>query len=361
MTDTKVAVSPQLHAKPHGTPQERGFEGHGKAFTIAGAISVLLLMGTCTVGRMSQTGAGQANAAPKTDGGSLPAPKSAQPKLPPVPFRGDFILSGDVAQGGLLRGQVPSNTTSLLLNGEQIPFTADGFFLIGLDRDAPATGKLEAWRGTGEPVIRMLEVLPSQWRIQRVDVGFNGPSTSSEYASKRPAEIAEMAESRKIKVDSDGWRQQFIWPVTGRISGVFGSQRIYRGTPGNYHNGVDVAVPIGTPLKAPADGVVVLAADRAFTLEGYLLIIDHGMGLVSTFLHNNKLHVKKGDAVKQGQLIADVGTTGRSTGPHMHWGMRWKDSRIDPMRVAGPMPRVGQAAVVSKPAVPAPAAPKTPK
>jgi hypothetical protein len=319
-------------------PQERGFESHSKAFTIAGALAVLLLMGTCTAARMTQSGVGQASAAPTPEGGSLPAPKSGSSKPPSAPFRADFIMSGDVAQGGLLRGQVPSNTTNLLLNGVQIPFTADGFFVIGIDRDAPATGKLEAWRGSGDPVIRMLDIVPGQWRIQNVNVGFNGPVSSAEYKAKRDAEIAEMGESRKIKVESDGWRQQFIWPVTGRISGVFGSQRFYRGTPGNYHNGVDVAVPIGTPLKAPADGVVVLAADRAFTLEGYLLIIDHGMGLVSTFLHNNKLHVKKGDVVKQGQLIADVGTTGRSTGPHMHWGMRWKDSRIDPMRVAGPMP-----------------------
>ncbi len=316
--------------------------------TIVAATAVLLLFGTCTVGRgldgsTTASSATSAQANPTAATGA-----AAKPKAPPIPFRGDFILSGEMAQGGLLRGQVPTGTTSLLFDGEKIPFTADGFFIIGIDRDAPVAAKLEAWRERGEPVVRPLSFAAGQWRIQNVNVGFNGSASSKEYDAKRPGEIAEMAASRQIKVESDGWRQQFTWPLTGRISGVFGSQRIYRGTPGSYHNGVDVARPIGTPIVAPADGVVVLAANRAFTLEGYLLIINHGMGLTSTFLHNNALAVKAGDVVKQGQLISWVGTTGRSTGPHMHWGMRWNDKRVDPQRVAGPMPV----------ATPAPAAPK---
>ncbi len=311
--------------------------------TVVAATAILLLFGTCTVGRGIN---GSTMASPAPSAKANPAATSGQGSLkvktPPVPYRGDFILSGDMAQGGLLRGQVPTGTTGLLLDGEKISFTPDGFFIIGIDRDAPISSKLEAWRERGDPVFKNLSFAMGQWRIQNVNVAFNGSASPKEYDNKRPAEIAEMAASRQIKVDSDGWRQQFIWPLTGRISGVFGSQRIYRGTAGNYHNGVDVARPIGTPIIAPADGVVVLAANRPFTLEGYLLIINHGMGLSSTFLHNNALAVKQGDVVKQGQLISWVGTTGRSTGPHMHWGMRWNDKRVDPQRVAGPMPVVAQ-------------------
>ncbi len=296
------------------------------------ALATLALLGTCAVPRMLASEGGPRS----TQAGSAQA---AAQSAPPAPVRADFVITGDVRQGGLLRGQVPSGTTSLMWNGERIAFDKDGFFLLGLDRDAPLEGRLEAWRDAGEPVIRRFDLAAGNWRIQHVAVAFNGPATPEEYKAKRPKEIEEMAASRAIKVESEGWRQRFIWPLTGRISGVFGSQRVYKGTPGNYHNGVDVARPIGTPIVAPADGVVVLAADRPFTLEGYLLIIDHGMGLVSTFLHNNALAVKKGDVVRQGQLIGWVGTTGRSTGPHMHWGMRWQDKRIDPMLVAGPMPQ----------------------
>jgi biotin carboxyl carrier protein len=304
---------------------------------IAIGLALMVVMGTCT-GESGQ----QASAFDKGAGGaaataSKPAPKVPPKPLPPEPYRGDFIISGDMAQGGLLRGRVPSNTQSLLFDGQKIDFSSDGFFLVGVDRDAPLVARLEAWRGAGEPVVKPLAFSAGAWRIQNINTDFRGGSSSAEYDAKRPAELAEMTAARNIKVTSDGWRQQFIWPVTGRMSGVFGSQRIYRGTPGNYHNGVDIAVPTGTPIVAPADGVVVLAANRPFTLEGYLLIIDHGMGLVSTFLHNSRLDVQVGDVVKQGQQIALVGTTGRSTGPHMHWGMRWKDRRIDPQRVAGPM------------------------
>lgn len=117
-----------------------------------------------------------------------------------------------------------------------------------------------------------------------------------------------------------GWRQRFIWPRTGRLSGLFGAQRIYQGTAGAYHGGVDVAGATGATVVAPAAGVVILAADRPYTLEGHLLMIDHGHGLNSAFLHLSRIDVKVGDAVAQGQRIGAIGATGRATGPHLHWG-----------------------------------------
>ena len=122
------------------------------------------------------------------------------------------------------------------------------------------------------------------------------------------------------------------------LPGLFGAQRVYRGEPGSYHSGVDVARPTGTPLMAPADGVVVLATPGEFTLEGRLLMIDHGMGLNSAFLHMDRIDVREGDTVRRGQRLGTVGATGRATGPHMHWGMKWADARIDPLLLAGPMP-----------------------
>ena len=125
--------------------------------------------------------------------------------------------------------------------------------------------------------------------------------------------------------------------MRGRISGVFGAQRVYRGVPGAPHSGVDIAGPPGTPVAAPADGVVVLAATSPFTLEGNLLMIAHGMGVNSAFLHLSRIDVRVGDRVRQGQIVGAVGMTGRATGPHLHWSMKWHDERIDPAPVAGVM------------------------
>jgi murein DD-endopeptidase MepM/ murein hydrolase activator NlpD len=145
-------------------------------------------------------------------------------------------------------------------------------------------------------------------------------------------------------VVGQGWRQAFAWPTTGRISTLFGSQRIYAGgVRGAFHGGIDIARPIGTPALSPADGIVVLATDRAFSLEGNLVLIDHGMGLISALMHLSKIEVKAGDHVAQGQEIGLTGNTGNVTGPHLHWGITWEQAgpqaRIDPLLVAGPMPR----------------------
>ena len=138
---------------------------------------------------------------------------------------------------------------------------------------------------------------------------------------------------------SDGWQQHFQWPATARISGLFGAQRVYNGEKGSFHSGIDLAVPQGTPIRAPADGVVLLAATGdPFTLEGHLLMIGHGMGLDSAFLHLSHIDVKVGDVVRQGQVIGESGMTGRATGPHLHWALTWRGERIDPLLVAPPMP-----------------------
>ena len=118
---------------------------------------------------------------------------------------------------------------------------------------------------------------------------------------------------------------------------MFGSQRIYRGTPGSFHSGVDIAPGAGAPVVAPADGVVVLAEPPMFSLEGNLVILDHGMGLNSAFLHLASSDVAVGERVRQGQRVGTVGATGRATGPHLHWGMMWNGARIDPMLLAGPI------------------------
>lgn len=268
-----------------------------------------------------------------------PAATPPSPPAPPrAPARADFTLAGLAEQGAAMVGQAPSDTRALTLDGKAIPLASDGRFLIAFDRDAGSSARLVAMLADGRSVERLIAVAPGRWRLEHINAPYRGSAASdADFERRRPAELAQIAAARNMRVDSDGWRQTFRWPVTGRLSGFFGSQRVYQGKPGSYHSGTDVAVPAGTPFVAPADGVVVLAAGAPFTLEGNLLIVDHGMGLSSAFLHCQRLDVKVGDRVVQGQVLGTVGRTGRATGPHMHWGLKWRDARLDPGKLAGPI------------------------
>lgn len=246
--------------------------------------------------------------------------------------RPDFWFSIPAVQGGLVTAQAPSGVRAVLFNGAELPLTAEGFFLIGFDRDAENSASLVALFSNGQRKEHYLPVAPGNWWIEHVAANpTGGAKTSEEFQARRGPELARINAARAVRVTSDGWRQNFIRPVGGRVSGLFGAQRIYNGTPGSYHSGMDIAAPAGTPFVAPADGVVTLAVvEDAFTLEGHLLMIDHGMGLNSAFLHCSELLVREGDVVKQGQIIGKVGATGRASGPHLHWGMKWNSARIDP-------------------------------
>jgi len=258
-------------------------------------------------------------------------PVFAQPQLLSQNTPPEFWISGAAVQGGLVIGRAPKGAGSVFLDDVALELSPDGFFLIGFDRDAPIQARLAAMLADGSKMERNITVALGNWRIENVAANITGGAKSSaEFQARRSAELAQITAARAVRSDSEGWRQSFIRPVSGRISGLFGAQRIYNGTPGSYHNGMDIAAARGQDFVAPADGVVTLAANDAFTLEGHLLMIDHGMGLNSAFLHASELLVKKGDIVRQGQVIGRVGATGRASGPHLHWGMKWNAARIDP-------------------------------
>ena len=256
----------------------------------------------------------------------------------PAPVR--FVYGGELTQGGWLKGTVPGGTVALTLDGTPVEVAPDGRFLVAFDRDAPAAATLIARLGDGRSVTAALTIAPRAWRIENIAVGPRpGAVPSEEYARRRAIELARINAARRIVSGSQGWRQDFVWPAIGRISGRFGSQRIYRGTPGAYHSGIDIATGgSGAPYVAPADGVVILAAEAPFTLEGNLLMIDHGNGLNSAFLHSSRLLVKAGDVVRRGQAIGLIGMTGRATGPHLHWSLKWREARLDPILFTGAMP-----------------------
>ena len=249
------------------------------------------------------------------------------------------LTQSRLTQGGWARGVVRADVTALSLDTQEIPFDRQGNFFIAFDRDALPAATLSARNSRSNIGDMALVIAPGAWEIEQVDASFHPPAMPDEtFARLRKTEMAQIDAARAKDTGAQGWRQQFIWPVKGRISGRFGAQRVYRGKAGSYHSGVDIATgQSGTPYAAPADGVVVLAAAAPFTLEGNLLMIDHGMGLSSAFLHSEKLLVGEGDKVAQGQPIGHIGMTGRATGPHLHWSLRWHEARLDPALMAGAM------------------------
>jgi len=299
------------------------------------AAALLISLGAC-VGRPTPP-----------PGPVTPPPAPGQPIVPPPPTivaRDIFALSGEATQGGLLRGTTPTGTALLMLDGKPVRFAADGRFIIAFDRDQGPNALIEARLADGRLLRLPLGVSPRAWDISSLPTLQRGTSPSPEFQRIRGAELAQITAAKAMNADSDGWRQQFAWPAKGRISTLFGSQRIYAGVPGSYHGGIDIAKYAdgpaidGTPARSPADGVVVLATDHPFTLEGNLVLIDHGMGLISALMHLSKIEVVAGQHVRQGDEIGLIGATGRVTGPHLHWGLTWAGARLDPLLLAGTMP-----------------------
>ncbi len=247
-------------------------------------------------------------------------------------------LRGAWTQGGVIFGKAPPGSTASF-NGRALRVSPEGWFVIGLDRDeSPKALLVVAYPGVAT-FRREFDVTARQYDIQRLD-GLPDPMvTPPPEAQVRIAQDLEQVRAARARdTERLDFAGTFIWPIVGRVSGVFGSQRILNGQPRQPHYGVDVAVPIGTPVRAPAAGVVSLAvADMYYT--GGTLMIDHGHGLTSTLMHLNTLRVKPGEEVKQGQVVAESGMTGRATGPHLDWRVSWFDSRVDAQLLAGPMPR----------------------
>jgi len=246
-----------------------------------------------------------------------------------------YSVARQIPQGGLLQGRLPRGAR-LSYDGHDIRVAADGRFVIGVGREQ--TGKLLLrlfWPDGHETPIEVA-IVPRTFPLERVNgVPENTVNPPPEIAKRIEREQAEVNAARVRDDPREDYDVRFIWPVLGRISGVFGSQRIYNGTPKSPHSGVDVAAAKGTAIQAPAPGIVTFANPDLY-LTGGTVVIDHGHGVSSNFLHLSRIDVKVGERVEQGQVIGLVGATGRATGPHMHWGMNWFGVRIDPQLIVDP-------------------------
>ncbi len=238
-------------------------------------------------------------------------------------------LSGKMEQGSLIRGKVPAGS-KVSLNGTPLRVTPEGEFAFGVEREGALKQTLQVVYADGLTEIKPLTFAKREYRISEVNGIAQKIMKPDPKAQERAAKDSAMTKAARA-TDSDitAFAKPFIWPLTGRISGVYGSQRVYNGVPGNPHFGVDVAAKTGTVVIAPADGVVTLAVPDMF-YSGGTIIIDHGYGVSSSFLHLSKLYLKVGDSVKQGDKIAEVGATGRANGPHLDWRLNWYQMRLDP-------------------------------
>jgi murein DD-endopeptidase MepM/ murein hydrolase activator NlpD len=238
------------------------------------------------------------------------------------------------SQGALVIGKVAPDSKVRYADRDLL-VTPAGDVVFGIGRDEKGPVSVDVRRPDGRHVREEIAVTPRDWPIERVDgVPPKTVEPPPEIAERIRHEQARVVAARVRDDARADFMETFIWPVEGRISGRFGNQRIYNGIPKAPHSGMDIAVPQGTPIKAPAGGLVTFAAPDLY-LPGGTVLIDHGHGVSSNFLHMSRIDVKVGDRVEQGQIIGAVGKTGRATGPHLHWGLNWFDVRLDPLLLTG--------------------------
>ncbi len=251
---------------------------------------------------------------------------------------GTLRLDGPLTPGGLLRGSAGPGAV-VTLDGRKLPVSPEGYFLVGFGRDAAPHAALEVRFGDGAVERRPLHLAKRAYTVQRID-GLPSRQVSPDAAALKriTAEAAQIKAARRRVTARTYYRSGFVWPLTGIVTGVYGSQRILNGKPRSPHLGVDVTRPEGTVIVALADGVVSLAAEDMF-FTGKTLMLDHGQGLTSVYAHMSALLVKAGEVVRRGAPIGKVGATGRVTGPHLHYGVHLRGTGLDPMLLTGPMPK----------------------
>ena len=255
-----------------------------------------------------------------------------------IPARAaELQMSGNFTQGGLVYGQAASGA-EVTFAGRKVRVTETGRFIFGFGRDAPPNAVLEVFWPEGRVEMMHLVVAKREYEIQRIDgLPPKMVTPPDDVLARIRKENARIAAARAVDLAESLFESGFVWPAIGPISGVFGSQRVLNGEPRRPHYGVDVAAPAGTPVRAPADGVVAIAhSDMYYT--GGTVLLDHGHGLTSVYSHLKEVSVSEGQRVAQGDVIGTVGATGRATGSHLDWRTNWFDQRLDPALLVPPMP-----------------------
>jgi len=242
-----------------------------------------------------------------------------------IEFTGKFL------QGHFIIGKTDP-TAKIIIDKKQVKVSDDGFFVFGLDRDRKFDLTItKIVNGKKDKIIK--KVLKRKYNIQRINGLEESKVTPPESVYKRiKEENNKIGEARAINSDLPFFKNQFIMPVEGIISGVYGSQRILNGKPKWPHYGIDIAAKQGTMIKSSGSGIVTMAEDDLYYTGG-TIIMDHGHGISTIYSHLENVMVSVGDKINQGDIIGTVGSTGRSTGPHLDFRVNWFQTRLDPMSV----------------------------
>ena len=244
-----------------------------------------------------------------------------------IAYELDFI--GDKVQGGLVIGKVAPGVNVSFRN-KRIRVSEQGYFLLGFDRDEAQTVYYTLEFPDSSKEIKSIQIAQRNYKEESISgLASNKVKPSQAELERINKEQAYFDHARKIDDPREDFLQAFIWPLNGRISGVYGSRRILNGTPKRPHYGLDIAAPEGTSVRAPADGLVSLNQPDLF-YTGVTVMLDHGHGLSTLYIHMSESSVELGQRVRQGDVIGAVGKTGRATGPHLHWGMSLFGTRLDP-------------------------------
>jgi biotin carboxyl carrier protein len=241
-------------------------------------------------------------------------------------------LAGTFSQGGLIIGKCPVRC-DVTFNGKPLKITATGNFVFGFGRDAVAQQKITVTLAKQPPKPFGFTIKQRKYMVHGVPEATVNPPPAVMARIAREQALVDAA--RAINSDRQDFMSGFSWPLKGRISGVYGSQRIYNGQPGNPHYGLDIAGPVGANVTAPMSGKVRLAEPDLY-FSGGTIILDHGHGIFSSYIHLSKVLVKVGQEIKRGDLMAKVGATGRASGPHLDWRINWFNDRLDPQYVVPP-------------------------
>lgn len=241
-------------------------------------------------------------------------------------------LSGEVKQGGYILGKTDANNT-VELDGKDLALSNNGDFVFGFSRDDKTSHTLLIKSPDGQVFTETLTPETRQYNIQRVEgIAKKIMKPNPVAVARAKKDSGQVKAARANFTENIAFANGFIAPIKGTITGVYGSQRFYNGVPKSPHYGLDYAGKTGDPVKAPADGTVVLYVPDMF-YSGGTMIIDHGFGVTSSFLHLSDSYVKVGDKVRQSDVVAAIGSSGRATGPHLDWRINWFQMRLDPMLV----------------------------
>ncbi len=242
-----------------------------------------------------------------------------------VEFNGKFI------QGHFILGKTDPGS-QVFIDKKKVKVSKNGYFVFGLDRDRKYDVVINI-KNTDSNNRIIKKILKRKYNIQRIDGLDEKKVTPPEEVYKRiKEENNKIGEARAINSDLEYFKNKFIMPVNGIISGVYGSQRILNGKPKWPHYGIDIAAKKGTKIISSGTGVVTMAEDDLYYTGG-TIIMDHGHGISTIYSHLESIMVKVGDKITQGDIIGTVGSTGRSTGPHLDFRINWFQTRLDPMSV----------------------------